>query len=313
MKVLVTGAAGAIGSHVAERLARQGHDVVGIDCLTDYYDRALKEMNAAAIQQAGVALHRTDLVTDDIKKLLSGVQVVYHCAAQPGISAHVPFMEYERNNILATQRLLESLQGIDSLELFVNVATSSIYGTHADGPETMEPQPTSNYGVTKLAAEQLVMARQREEEFPAASLRLFSVYGERERPEKLYHKLIRSMLHDESFPLHEGSREHRRSYTYVGDIVDGMLAVLEKKDSVIGEIINLGTDETHTTGEGIDMVETILGKHAHFVMRPPRPGDQKETAAHIDKARRLLGYAPRTSLREGLERQVRWCQEIYHT
>jgi nucleoside-diphosphate-sugar epimerase len=138
------------------------------------------------------------------------------------------------------------------------------------------------------------------------SLRLFSVYGERERPDKLYHKLIHAITEGREFPLHEGSRDHVRSYSYVGDVINGMIATLEARDRVIGEIINLGTDVTHTTGEGIDLIEELLGQKAKFIMHPPRPGDQKETVADISKARSLLGYAPQASLREGLSNQVSW-------
>ncbi|HET8581151.1 MAG TPA: NAD-dependent epimerase/dehydratase family protein [Candidatus Paceibacterota bacterium] len=310
MKVLVTGAAGAIGSTLAERLVREGHEVTALDCFTEYYDVAQKEANADALATAGVTVARIDLAEDDLAPHMRGVEAIFHCAAQPGISASVPFDTYERNNIRATERLLEAARSSDALGHFINIATSSIYGKEANGPETSEPKPASHYGVTKLAAEQLAMALHRDIGFPATSLRLFSVYGERERPDKLYHKLIRAILAGELFPLYEGSREHVRSYTYVGDIVDGFLAVLARRDAVLGEVINIGTDVTHTTGEGIDLVQELMGKEARFDMQPPRPGDQKETAADISKARRLLGYDPRTGLREGLAHEIAWVEAM---
>ena len=306
MKIVVTGAAGFIGSHMAETLARQGHIVVGIDSFTDYYSVKLKQVNVEDIQAAGVMLHRLDLATDDLAQALQGVEFVFHLAGQPGISAATPMADYVRNNIVAAQRLVVACQNVPSLRCFVNISTSSVYGRHAYDPEDAAPKPTSYYGVTKLAAEQLALAFHREQGFPACSLRIFSVYGPRERPEKLYPKLIRSILTDTPFPLYEGSKTHSRSYTYVGDIVEGFTAVLDRPEQVIGEIINLGSDVEMTTGQGIALIEKIMGKAATFDMRPKRPGDQLHTCANIGKARQLLDYTPHTKLAEGLKAEVDW-------
>ena len=310
MKIGVTGAAGFIGSHLAETLARQGHTVVGIDCFTDYYAVPLKQANAQDIEAAGVTLHRLDLANERhevaLAEALQDVEFLFHLAGQPGISATVSLADYVRNNVVATQRLVMACQNISSLRCFVNVSTSSVYGRQATDPEHTAPKPTSYYGVTKLAAEQLALAFQREVGFPACSLRIFSVYGPRERPEKLYPKLIRSILTDEPFPLFEGSLEHSRSFTYVGDIVEGFLTILERPEKVIGEIINLGNEAEMTTGEGIALIEKIMGKTATFDMKPKRPGDQLHTCANINKARQLLGYAPHTPLEEGLKAEVEW-------
>jgi nucleoside-diphosphate-sugar epimerase len=309
MKILVTGAAGFIGSHLAERLAADGHDVRGLDCLTDFYARTLKELNARDLEAQGVELLQLDLAEDDLAPALDGVEMIYHLAALPGLSATTPFEVYARNNITATYRLLETVQHLPSLQGFANIATSSVYGTYATGPETTEPRPTSYYGVTKLAAEQLVLSYQRTQGLPACSLRLFSVYGPRERPEKLYSKLIRAILEDRPFPLYEGSEHHVRSYTYVADIVDGLLAVMDHLAACEGEILNIGTDTTITTGEGIAIVEEIIGQPAQIERVPKRAGDQLQTHANIDKARRLLGYQPQTLPREGLAHQVDWYRE----
>lgn len=309
MKILVTGAAGFIGSHLAERLVADGHEVQGLDCLTDFYARSLKELNARDLDERGIELLHLDLAKDDLAPALHGVEMVYHLAALPGLSATTPFEVYARNNITATYRLLEAVQHLTSLRGFANIATSSVYGTYATGPETTEPRPTSYYGVTKLAAEQLVLAYQRTRGLPACSLRLFSVYGPRERPEKLYTKLIRAILEDAPFPLYEGSEHHVRSYTYVADIVDGLVAVMDHLADCEGEILNIGTDTTITTGEGIAIVEDIIGRQARIERVPKRAGDQLQTQANIDKARRLLGYQPQTMPREGLARQVDWFRE----
>jgi nucleoside-diphosphate-sugar epimerase len=309
MKIVVTGAAGFIGSHWAEKLAREGHEVVGIDNINDYYDPALKERNAAEVTAAGARIERLDLAEADLSAVLAGTGFIYHLAAQPGISATTSFETYMRNNLIATHRLLLAAQAVPSLQCFVNIATSSVYGRQATDSEDTPPKPTSYYGVTKLAAEQLVLAKQREEGFPGCSLRIFSVYGPRERPDKLYTKLINNILTDTPFPLFEDSEHHSRSFTYVGDIMAGFSAVLRQPDRAIGEIFNIGSDSEITTGEGIAIVEDIIGKKAIIQRVPKRPGDQLQTRANIAKARRVLGYEPRTTMRQGLARHVTWCRE----
>jgi len=309
MHILVTGAAGFVGSHLAERLLARGHTVSGIDDLNDYYSRELKELNAADVAAAGGRIHRVDLAEDDLTAAVQGAEVVYHLAAQPGISASTPFEAYARNNLTAAHRLIEAVKDLPTLKLFVNIATSSVYGKHATDSEDTPPKPTSYYGVTKLAAEQLVLAYHRDKGMPACSLRLFSVYGERERPEKLYPQLIRHLLEGRDLVLYEGCEDHLRSYTYVGDICDGFMAVLDHMDKCVGEIFNIGSDVCVSTGEGIHTVEEIVGKKAQPIRKPPRPGDQLKTHANIDKARRVLGYNPTTTVREGLEREVAWFRE----
>jgi UDP-glucuronate 4-epimerase len=308
MNILVTGAAGFIGSHLSEALVQQGHNVVGIDNFNTYYNPALKEMNADQLKQCGVTIHRIDLADNNLEPLVNNVDFLFHLAAQPGISASTPFSDYERNNVQATYRLLEASMTSNRLKGFINIATSSIYGADATGDETVAPSPTSYYGVTKLAAEQLILAHARDKQFPACSLRLFSVYGPRERPEKLYPKLIDAILADKSFPLHEGSNDHLRSYTYVGDIVKGLIACINHFDQCKGEILNIGTDTAITTGKGISIVEAILGKKAKLEVKPKRPGDQLTTHANIDKARRLINYNPTVLPEEGLAKEVAWYQ-----
>lgn len=147
---------------------------------------------------------------------------------------------------------------------------------------------------------------------PVTVFRLFSVYGERERPEKFYHKLIRALHEDKEITLHEGSEHHIRSYTHISDIVAGCVLALQNIDKVIGEIFNLGTDITNTTGEGMRLVEKLMGKKAKIKILPRRNGDQLETSANINKARKILGYKPKTTLKEGLRRQISWYSEKIH-
>ncbi|WP_299764614.1 NAD-dependent epimerase/dehydratase family protein [uncultured Dokdonia sp.] len=312
MKILVTGAAGFIGSHLCERLVSQGHQVVGIDNFSDYYDPKLKEINANDIENTGVTLLRADLFDDLGSILPNDIDIIYHFAAQPGISAKTPFTDYERNNIQVTQNLLQwSIHQNKNTQLFINIATSSIYGLHATSTEEEAPMPVSDYGVTKLAAEQLVLASQRLDKLNACSIRLFSVYGPRERPEKLYTKLIKAIYEGTSFPLYEGSEHHERSFTYVGDITDGLEKILDHKTVCNGEIINLGSTDVHTTGQGIALIEKIIGKKALIEKAGKRPGDQLKTSATIDKAKMLLEYTPKTDFEEGLRAQVAWYKEKF--
>lgn len=309
MKILVTGAAGFIGSHLSERLIDLGHEVVGIDSFTPYYSRVLKELNAEDIKDKGVKLFEKDLVTDDLTEYVDGVEVVYHLAAQPGISATEPFETYLNNNIIATHRLLEAVKDLPSLKFFVNIATSSIYGKNATLPEDAAPEPASYYGVTKLAAEQLVMAENRDTGLPVCSMRLFSVYGERERPDKLYPRVYRSLFTDYKFPYFEGSEDHLRSYTYVSDVIDGFVMALDQIGKCNGEIFNIGLDAAITTGEALEILQDVMGIPMKYERKPARAGDQAKTSADITKAREILGYNPTTTPSVGFAKTGEWYKE----
>lgn len=313
MKILITGAAGFIGSHTAERLHKLGHEVITIDNFSPYYSVEVKKLNAQALLQKGIEVLKMDLrETSDFNLLPNDVEVVFHFAAHPGISNTSSFEDYLTNNVEATQNLIAFVEKSANKPYFVNIATSSIYGLEAAFDETTAPKPTSMYGVTKLAAEQLVLAKVRLNQIKGCSLRLYSVYGPRERPDKLYTKLISSGLRGEAFPLFPGSLEHLRSFTYVGDIVDGIVSVLNHMEICNGGIINLGTEEENTTAIGIQTVEEILGVAIQMNhLSTGRTGDQLRTRAVIDKARKLLNYNPQTSLKEGLHKQVEWYRATF--
>lgn len=307
MRILVTGAAGFIASHLCEKLRDLGHEVVGLDNFNDYYSPALKRLNASDLKAKGIDVIEIDL-NDNLQTVFKNpYDYIYHLAAQPGISAETPLSDYVTNNIFATQNLLDAVAKYNpNLKSFINIATSSVYGLVANVDENVPAKPISFYGSTKLAAEQLVLGQQRLGKLKACSIRLYSVYGPRERPEKLYTKLIENLYADKAFPLFEGSVKHERSFTYVGDIVDGLVAIIGKEEEVNGEIINLGTDEVHTTQEGINLVEEIMHKKLIIDHKPARKGDQEKTSAVIDKARKLLGYEPKVTFKKGLEQQVQW-------
>jgi len=305
MKILITGVAGFIGSHTAERLQELGHQVIGVDNFNDYYDVNLKQMNANAVASRGAEIIKLDLRKEHLAKYLpEDIDYIFHFAAQPGISSTSTFEDYFSNNVIATKNLIDYTLGCKDLKVFINIATSSIYGLEATYPEDIAPKPASHYGVTKLAAEQLVLQKSREQQMNSCSLRLYSVIGPRERPEKMYTKLIACGLNGDTFPLYEGSKSHLRSFTYVGDIVDGIVSVIGKESEINGEIFNLGTEVEHTTQEGIEAVEKILGQDIKIEVVPKRAGDQLRTKANIDKARRLLQYNPQTSLLESVKYQV---------
>ncbi|MDT0557140.1 NAD-dependent epimerase/dehydratase family protein [Ichthyenterobacterium sp. W332] len=312
MKVLVTGIAGFIGSHTAERFVSLGYTVVGVDNFSPYYSVELKQLNCKDLIAKGVTIIEHDLREQNLEDILPlDIDYIFHFAAQPGISATSSFEDYFTNNVIATKNLIDYALQCDDLKLFVNIGTSSIYGLEATFTEDIAPKPASHYGVTKLAAEQLVLQKSREQQLKACSLRLYSVIGPRERPEKMYTKLIANGLNNKSFPLYEGSDKHLRSFTYVGDIVDGIVSVIGKEAIVDGEIFNLGTEVEHTTQDGIDAVGKVLGKAVTTEVVPKRAGDQWRTKANIDKARRLLGYNPQTTLLESVKSQVAWYKENF--
>jgi len=206
MRILVTGAAGLIGSHLAERLASRGHSVVGVDCLTGYYDRSLKQSNFDRLSDKGVETRCIDLAEGDLRPALRGVKAVYHLAAQPGLSPKTLQSAFVRNNVRATEHLLPAASGHPRLEAFFFASTSSVYGAGATGQEGAPLSPTSTYGRTKLQAERTVRAFARGEPWHACILRLFSVYGPRERPDKLIHKALRCARTARPSPCTKGAK-----------------------------------------------------------------------------------------------------------
>ena len=310
MKVLVTGAAGFIGSHMAERMALSGFDVIGVDNLSNYYARELKLANVKCLNSKGIDFIEADLrYTADYESFSTDFDYIFHFAAQPGLSETSSFQDYLSNNVVATNELMNFSRQCNSLQMFVNISTSSVYGLDATLDENAAPSPVSWYGVTKLAAEQLVMAESRKEILQACSLRLYSVYGPRERPDKLYPKLIRAALCDETFTLVEGSLQHKRSFSFVDDIIDGVASVIGREKTANNQVFNIGTDVQHTTAEGIAVVERLTAKKIQMELIAARQGNQTNTKAVIDKAKKMLNYNPKTSLEEGIQKQINWFKE----
>jgi nucleoside-diphosphate-sugar epimerase len=303
MKVLVTGAAGFVGSHLSQRLVDQGDEVVGIDCFTDYYSPRRKEANLASLaDHDSFTLQRVDLLSAPLNSLLEGVDVVYHLAGQPGVrgSWGQDFDPYVRRNVLATQRLLEAALEV-SLWKFVYASSSSVYGNAATYPtsESLRPEPVSPYGVTKLAAEHLCELYRVTSGVPTVSLRLFTVYGPRQRPDMAFFRIVDSALSGKPFLLY-GDGEQSRDFTYVGDVVTAMRqAALSPWTGVA----NIGGGSRTTMNQVIDTV-SALARPVDVVRLPVQRGDVRHTAADTSVAHDSFGYVPSVGLEQGLAQMV---------
>jgi nucleoside-diphosphate-sugar epimerase len=304
MKCLVTGAAGFIGSHLCERLLRDGHAVVGLDAFIPYYPRPLKEANLQSARgNAAFAFRAADLRTDPLDGLLQGVEVVFHLAAMPGLAqSWTDFDLYESCNVTATQRLLEAVRRGPGVRRFVYASTSSVYGRYASGDETLPARPISPYGVTKLAAENLCRAFAEEQGLPLVVLRYFSVYGPRQRPDMGYHRFIQAALLGRPVVVY-GDGLQVRGNTYVADCVAATIAAVE---ALPGEVYNVGGGETASVWDILHRLEKLAGASIQVRQEPARPGDQRYTLADTGKLRRHLGWQPCTTLEEGLRAQWDW-------
>jgi nucleoside-diphosphate-sugar epimerase len=303
MHAIVTGAAGFIGSHLCSHLLDHGDEVVGIDCLTDYYDPHRKEANLAMLRtREGFTEHRLDLTTATLTTLFARADVVYHLAGQPGVrgSWGEQFTPYVSRNITATQRVLEAALQV-SLWKVVYASSSSVYGAAESYPttESTTPGPLSPYGVTKLAAEHLCELYRTTSGVSTVSLRLFTVYGPRQRPDMAFARLIGSALRKEPFLLY-GDGEQSRDFTYVEDVVTAMRSAAL---SPWTGVANIGGGARTTMKEVIATLSEIVGP-IDVVHLPAQRGDVRHTAADTTRGRQAFGYAPRVALREGLERMV---------
>jgi nucleoside-diphosphate-sugar epimerase len=305
MRICVTGAAGFVGSHLSESLVREGHDVVGLDSFVPYYDRSVKERNLAPTLTGSprFGLAEVDLRDGDLDAVLDGVDGVVHCAAMPGLAkSWSNFALYQDCNLLGTQRLVEAARRA-RVSRFVHISTSSVYGLDATGDETTPATPNSPYGVTKLAAEQLALAYHRTYDLPVTVLRLFSVYGPRQRPDMAYNIFVDAVTNGRPVTVH-GDGLQTRSNTYIDDAVAAITAALER--CPVGEVFNIGGGKLVTVLDALRLIGEHAGATPVITWSPPRPGDQRTTSAVIDKARAVLGYAPTVDPTDGLKRQVGW-------
>lgn len=311
MKALVTGAAGFIGSHLTGALLDRGAEVVGLDCFTDYYPRAIKESNLAEnSSRPGFLFVEASIQESDLAHLLDGVTHVFHLAAQAGVrkSWGRDFQIYTSNNVDATQQLLEACVG-RPIHRFVYASSSSLYGDNVPIPmrEDALPQPVSPYGVTKLAAEQLGYLYHVNHGVPSTALRYFTVYGPRQRPDMAFHKFIRASLDDTPIALY-GDGQQTRDFTFVADAVAATIAAGDR--GVPGRAYNIGGGSRVSMNQVIEIIQRIAGRPFDVRREPAQKGDMRDTYADTALARADLKFVPSVTLEQGIEAEYRWLSSV---
>ena len=312
MNCLVTGTAGFIGSHLSRRLLKEGFSVIGVDSFTDYYPRWIKERNLSTLKsENNFSFLEEDINSLDLNRLLQNVDCVFHLAAQAGVRASwgQSFSEYIRNNIEATQRLLEESKE-QPLHKFIFASSSSVYGYCPELPmsESSPLLPYSPYGVTKLAAENLCYLYSKNYGVPTISLRFFTVYGPGQRPDMAFHKFFKSTSENKPITVF-GTGEQTRDFTYINDIIDAIFACIEHGQT--GETYNLGGGNRKMLKDLLPLFEEICGKKISVKWEEKQKGDVPHTLADIQKAKKDLGFVPRTAIDEGLSEEWRWIKNLY--
>lgn len=312
MRCVVTGCAGFIGSHVSEALVAAGCEVTGIDCLTPFYARSVKERNLEALRShRAFRFVAADLRSADLGPLLADAECVFHQAGQPGVRASWgdAFVDYVDHNVLATQRLLEACLQAPRLRQLVYASSSSVYG-NADAHPTSElatPRPFSPYGVTKLAGEHLVSAYAQNWGLPTVALRYFTVYGPRQRPDMAMHRFVEATLDGEHLSLFSDGRQVR-DFTFVGDVVAANLATAVA-GLAPGTVLNVAGGSHASVNEVIALIADLSGRPVSVDRQDSCAGDVTVTSADVRRIAELLDWRPTVSLEQGLARQVEWHQQ----
>ena len=310
MKCVVTGAAGFIGSSIVDRLLQSGHSVIGIDAYVPYYPRPLKEKNIiSANKDEKYTFIEGDLNHINLAEVLVGAEWVFHQAAQAGVRSSwgKEFEIYSHNNVLASQALLEALKGSPTLKKIVYASSSSIYGDAESYPTTedMLPRPLSPYGVTKLAAEHLMGLYAKEFQVPTVSLRYFTVYGPRQRPDMAFNKFIQAALTGKEITLY-GTGEQMRDFTYIDDIVTANIRAAEAGQS--GSVYNIGGGTNATVNEVLDIIKSEVGT-LKITRYDRQRGEAFRTSADTSRARADFGFSPSISLEAGIHNEIAWLRE----
>ncbi|HYB23742.1 MAG TPA: NAD-dependent epimerase/dehydratase family protein [Solirubrobacteraceae bacterium] len=305
--VLVTGAAGFIGSHLARECLERGHTVLGVDSFTPYYDPEIKRANVAGLESHGAwTLLEGDLLDIDLRSLLDRIDIVFHLAAQPGVrtSWGQTFAAYVDSNVSALQRLLEASRSV-ALERFVFASSSSVYGDAERLPthEEIPLQPISPYGATKTLGEHLCRLYHRSYGLPTVTLRYFTVYGPRQRPDMAFNRLITAAMEHDEIVIYGDGRQ-TRDFTFVADAVDGTIVAAE--DGRPGAVYNLGGGARTSMNEVVEMIGDLTGEQLIVRRVAAQAGDARDTAADTSRARKQLGFRPSCTLYDGLARQVAW-------
>jgi nucleoside-diphosphate-sugar epimerase len=311
MRALVTGAAGFVGSHLAERLLAEGHTVVGVDAFTDYYAPILKEGNVRGLLgNPSFRLVRENLLDLDPAGLLGEVDVVFHLAAQAGVRASwgQAFEQYTSWNVLATQRLLEAARSC-RIRRFVYASSSAVYGrSELPMREDSPTRPLSPYGVSKLAAEHLCTLYAVAYAVPTVSLRYFTVFGPRQRPDMAFHRFIRALRSGRAIPLF-GDGHQTRDFTYVEDVVDATCRSAVA-DVAPGEVLNVSGGVRVELCQAIEELARLCGRPAVVGPGAAPAGEMAHTYADGTRAAALLGWRPKTALADGLREEIAWVEEV---
>lgn len=305
-RVVVTGCAGFLGSHLCERLVDLGEDVLGVDCFTDYYPRRQKEANLERLRdQRRFVLRELDLGRDPLDGLVEGVDTVIHLAAQPGVrgSFGASFGRYVHDNVLATQRLLEASAA--AVRTFVYASSSSVYGNSLSYPTSEEDEraPVSPYGLTKLATEELAKVYGRLDGMRTVGLRYFTAYGPRQRPDMAFSRFLTSALAGEAVRI-LGDGSQVRDFTFVDDVVEGTVAAARR--GATGAVYNIGGGTQVRLLDALRKIEELLGRPVEIEHLPNARGDVRRTCSDPRRAARELDFMPRVGLDEGLVRQAEW-------